>query len=450
MWHCFVAVVIAANYEAFSTAHDLEPNFLHPTAIGLAASGVTGASHIFRENARGLASSDIFQRKNRVNPTQIHDVIFAIQQKNIDTLTEILHDISDPMSSNYGKYMTRAEIAELTSNPDARDHVLSYVVAAGGKIVSETLYGDYITASAPVSVWEKMLDTEFFAYSVKASSGDENKYIRAERYSLPSFLHPHVESVFNTIQMPSDRALSSGNPSRILPLFNDPANPQIQPPSVPSTRLINPRLLIKEYNIDSTVGHPLATQAILGLPTQFLSPRDLHLFQDLNSLPRQNLSASYGGHIATKLECSINRDVCGLSNMNIQLMMSISRSPTIYYRTDLGLSSWLQEVSSSENPPLIISISYGFEEAYVTVSEFEAFNTEAIKLSLMGTTLLAAAGDDGANSWRVRGNKIFCGYSPLFPASSPYVLSVGATQVTCEIHCDQMLIVCDFAFTTEE
>ena len=453
-WHCVAALIIAASHETFPSAHDIDPNFLHSTENGLTASGITGSSHIFRENARGLASGNIFQRMNRVDPTQLHDVIFAIQQKNIETLTGILHDISDPESPNYGKYMTRADIAELTGNPNARDEVLSYVMDAGAKIVSETSFGDYITASAPVSVWEKMFDTEFFTYSMSTTSGDENKYIRAEKYSLPSILHTHVESVFNTIQMPSDQALSARNPSRILPLMIDPnagTNPVIQfptihLPNVVSTLLLSPSLIIKEYNIDSNVSHPLATQAVLGVPTQFFSPMDLYRFQDSNSLPRRNITASYGGHIATKLECNINRDVCGLSNMDIQLMMSISGSPTIYYRTDLGLSAWLQEVSSVENPPLVISISYGFEEADVTVSEFDAFNIEAMKLSLMGTTLLAAAGDDGANSWKVRGNKNFCGYSPQFPASSPYVLSVGATQVIFKAHYDQILNVCDVDF----
>jgi tripeptidyl-peptidase-1 len=54
------------------------------------------------------------------------------------------------------------------------------------------------------------------------------------------------------------------------------------------------------------------------------------------------------------------------------------------------------------------------------------FNTEAMKLGLQGVTLVAASGDDGANSGYGNG---YCFYDPKFPASSPYVTAVGATQV---------------------
>lgn len=46
----------------------------------------------------------------------------------------------------------------------------------------------------------------------------------------------------------------------------------------------------------------------------------------------------------------------------------------------------------------------------------------------MGVTLLASSGDDGAPGSQARGNAIFCGYSPSFPASSPYVTAVGGTM----------------------
>jgi subtilase family serine protease len=47
----------------------------------------------------------------------------------------------------------------------------------------------------------------------------------------------------------------------------------------------------------------------------------------------------------------------------------------------------------------------------------------------MGVTIVAASGDDGANSRDLRNKKGgTCGYIALFPACSPYVTAVGATQ----------------------
>lgn len=52
----------------------------------------------------------------------------------------------------------------------------------------------------------------------------------------------------------------------------------------------------------------------------------------------------------------------------------------------------------------------------------------ALSLGLAGSTLVAAAGDDGVAGFLSNDRK-GCGYFPQFPASSPFVLSVGATQV---------------------
>jgi subtilase family serine protease len=47
----------------------------------------------------------------------------------------------------------------------------------------------------------------------------------------------------------------------------------------------------------------------------------------------------------------------------------------------------------------------------------------------MGVTIVCASGDDGAVSRDVRTyGSLSCSYSPTWPATSPYVLAVGATQ----------------------
>ena len=48
----------------------------------------------------------------------------------------------------------------------------------------------------------------------------------------------------------------------------------------------------------------------------------------------------------------------------------------------------------------------------------------------MGTTILAASGDDGANSPWVRDDLSKCAYFGSYPATSKYVLSVGGTTVS--------------------
>jgi len=56
------------------------------------------------------------------------------------------------------------------------------------------------------------------------------------------------------------------------------------------------------------------------------------------------------------------------------------------------------------------------------------YNTEVCKLGLRGITVIVASGDDGVANFDARGNASACGFSPSFPATSPYVTAVGATQ----------------------
>ena len=51
---------------------------------------------------------------------------------------------------------------------------------------------------------------------------------------------------------------------------------------------------------------------------------------------------------------------------------------------------------------------------------------EAIKLLAQGVTILSAAGDAGVSGDGV--DSRYCGYNPIFPASSVYVTAVGGTS----------------------
>ena len=73
-------------------------------------------------------------------------------------------------------------------------------------------------------------------------------------------------------------------------------------------------------------------------------------------------------------------------------------------------------------------MSFGCYEESLSPSVLEAFNIEAIKLALQGVTLVVSSGDDGVGGFWVRYSSAFCGYGPMFPASSPYVTSVGGTM----------------------
>ena len=423
---------IAVTRLVAQSAYSVKPSKLSKNRDGNYNSATSASrTHVFMEAATELMPHHLITKEGRASSTQMHDVMFVVKLRNMDKLVEILDNISDIKSPNYGNYMTSEEIADLTSNRKSRREVVKYLEMAGASVVGESPHGEYITASAPVSIWEHMLDTEFYTYSIRGET--VTNYIRAERYSVPIDLHSHIDSAFNTIQKPMHAQLGpapSAGISKFNPLlFVIPSKSSPAQPYTGIRRFMDQELLNKVYNIDSNVGHPRATQAVLGGPSQYFSPEDLKRFQRLNDLPRQPINKTMGGRVATIESCENNYAACAYSNMDVQIMTAMSTSPTIHYHTDLGMSAWLLEVADAGDPPSVISITFTSDESDVSASEFDAFNTQAIKLSVMGVTILVAAGDDGVNSWRARDDSSKCGYSPQFPASSPYVLSVGATQV---------------------
>merc|ERR1711862_186363 len=80
------------------------------------------------------------------------------------------------------------------------------------------------------------------------------------------------------------------------------------------------------------------------------------------------------------------------------------------------------------SPPLINSISYGSIEPEMAASVMNTFNTEAMKLGTMGVSIFVSSGDDGVANFQARWDASKCAYTPSFPATSPYVTAVGATQ----------------------
>jgi tripeptidyl-peptidase-1 len=155
------------------------------------------------------------------------------------------------------------------------------------------------------------------------------------------------------------------------------------------------------------------------------------MFQTTFGLPQQAAKTNQFGDFSS--DCSYG--LCYEGNLDVQYIMGIAQNVETTYDYELTdqydfLSNWIMSVSNTATPANVYSISWGMMEVFLSTSFADVFNTELIKLGVMGTTVLASSGDDGVSSFEARGNPSFCGYSPLFTASSPYVVAVGGTNVS--------------------
>ena len=371
--------------------------------------------HTLRHTAPWLDLSDIFVKGHRATAMESHDITFQVRQRNMDTLTQNLHEISDPAHVNYGNHMTMEEINKISSNPDAHDEIVHYLKEAGATYLYEENGGQSISFRGQIALWERVFNTEFYSLENVAdntsSDGyviESKKYIRSEKYSLPKGLDAHVAHVSNTIDVPTEFL----SPHRIS-TTQSPKYTRMkeQEGGVLMYPYMTPEKINQVYNIDDNTGHPRATQAAFEGWGQKYSPEDLATFQKVMRLPIRPLNYSDPLHESTAAECKANGEFCAEGNIDYQYMTSLSFSPTIhYYREEMRFTEWITKMTYTTKVPLVISISYGSEESFYDISEMIEFDVGVIKLGLRGITLIVSSGDDGAAPRNARWDASKCNF----------------------------------------
>lgn len=383
--------------------------------------GVTH-THVFIENLPQLSSRSDLVNRNSVRHDHVHDVMFVVKQKNMDKLTRMLHDVSDPDSLNYGRHMSGEQIHAMTSNPEARDAIVNYLHNNGASVTAESLGGDLITANAPISVWERVLDTKFYTFDHRQSQGNTQQIVRAEKYSIPVGLNLHAETVLNVIEVPYNELKR-----RVLPPSSmlERSKSKFEGQDIHPAGYLRPQEIRAYYNLSNVYGSSISTQGAVAFGANFFSPKSLAYFQQYMSFQALQPALNIGG-----FESEDPTKDSSEGNLDIQYIMGISPgSPTTFWHDPGGFFTWLTAVVATPNPPLVLSISYGTPELYTTAGTHKYVTNLAKKVGMMGVTLVVASGDDGAVGPDARGAPSKCSYQPYFPAGNPYFTAIGATSV---------------------
>lgn len=354
-----------------------------------------------------------YMQREESNIEEFHEVVFAVKQSNMNTLEKLFWELSDPSNPKYGKFLNRRQVADLTSNAKATESIQRFLTQNDINVVKTTPYGEYITAIAPIKKWNKLFATTFYQFQ----NQDSKKVVhRAPHYSLPSELAEHVEGVFNTVQLPLRAQVR--------------ASPLVKSNSTIGSGTITPAVLNSYYHITSNQGNNLASQSLFESLGQYYSPADLSTFEKNYNIPQEAVTTDIGGYVSDD-QCVADANNCAEANLDVQYLIAVSQNtPTTYWYEDSSDSflAWIKAVSATENPPLVHSISYGSIETELPAFFAKQFNTEAQKLGVQGVSILVSSGDDGVANFQARSNPKKCGYNPSFPASSPFVTAVGATQ----------------------
>jgi subtilase family serine protease len=323
------ATVYLNNYDGggrFGTPPDVQPPPPSP-----------GTTHRTMETAVWLPhrAADVTKVGLAAHATPL-DVVFSIKQNNLDALDAFVQQASDPRSPLFGRRKTRDEVAAWTANLAGRDTVVAFVTAAGADIVAETRYGEYITARGTAGLWSALLGTQFYVYRAAADAAGAaaaTEFVRAEAYSIPEALQPHVAAVFNTVQMPASlHRPATGIAATIAPVPSDRGGNgggrglAASSAALPS---VTPAALRHAYGArPASRGSPLAAVAIYASLGQSFSPSDLRAFANHFHVPAPNVTVVAGGH-RSDAACAAAPHTCAEANLDVQWAAAVGQGAAI-------------------------------------------------------------------------------------------------------------------------
>ncbi|KAJ7089341.1 subtilisin-like protein [Mycena belliarum] len=430
-----------------------------------------------------------WSRMRRHAPDAVLPLRFGLSQPNVDmnTLEELLNDVSHPESPNYGMHWSPARVAEHFAPSDEAVHAVTSWIRENGfaaERVHVSRTKGWVKLNASVAETEALLRTEYHVY-MHESSGQE--HVACEAYNLPAHIVPHVELIQPTIDFDSILPKRSASTSTKIAL-GQPGAGTVSPkmtttmPAIFSDSVANcdneitPACLRALYGLYYL---PVATAdnsyGIVEYTPQAYVPADLDMFAKAfgPSLvhARPTLVSIDGGVVQQTMK---SFDYDGESSLDLEYAMNLvtaSQNITLYQVGDLQIgasfNNFLDALDGAfcsfeggddpdndsiypdtapggyqgwdcgtTKPANVISTSYGYNEADLSPAYAARQCAEYAKLGLMGVTFLFSSGDNG-----VAGNSGQCLYAdgspytygtifnPSFPSTCPFVTAVGATQV---------------------
>ena len=357
---------------------------------------------------------------------------------------------SNPSSSSYGKYLS---LSKLQSKYGATSSKRKAVVNAfKSKSVKATVDVTHLRVSATVSVGkaQKMFGTKWANY--KTSSG-EVIALPVNTPKLPKGLKGNVDTVAGVRYTVKQGSSSGIGPAAVYdggtPTRTGTAGPSCldttEPGVVASGNGLFPNQILTAYGIAPLQSAGLHGQGIrLAIVGEAPTPAsDVNQYRNCFGAQGTALKIHNGSGIKPIVESSL--DAMVVSMVAPQLDRFDLWVHPINEDADDGdvlgflkmLASPLQATTNGTPLPNVVSVSYGVCES--TVSKYSASRTLVTRLlaaqAALGITVVVAAGDTGSSAC-ARGvpvSKLTSSDKKAqvsWPASSPWVLAVGGTNLT--------------------
>ncbi len=349
------------------------------------------------------------------HPHLTRRLTFAIKQHNAEWLKEKLRAVSYPDSPHYGDYMNFDEIANhVYGKPESKAALLAFLASAGvaSSNIKFTLGNDFAVVNLPSHHVEALFSTKLYEFK-NTECGDRKGVSSLSKVDLPSPLKGHIDFVTGIYGFPKCEELK-------VKRYNSSLNLGVTPETI-----------AVDYNTSKyTSTNPSNSQGIAAFLKQYFDPKDLSIFQNRYNIPVKPISKIIGKNI--------DDDPGAEANLDVQYISATGRGVDTWFVSISTYSnghqedfvSWVTTLINDTSAPWVHSASYGDIEKTIDPDYLSRMDSEFMKFGVSGRTVLFASGDSGVEC-KFKGGRVV--YTPNWPASSPYVTTVGGTETTSEV-----------------
>ncbi|KIK58301.1 hypothetical protein GYMLUDRAFT_171184 [Collybiopsis luxurians FD-317 M1] len=388
------------------------------------------------------------------NDTPI-DIRIGLQASDNAGLEQKLYQVSTPGSAFYGKYLSRDEVKSYAApSADSVAAVTSWLESQNVSVARTGAFGEYLSISIPVSRANELLNAKYmnFTYadstSAVSSSTLETWGLYTYAYSIPEDLTQHITLVHPTTAFapPLKRngrkttfyPASKSNSARTTGKVATRANPA---PASCET-LVPPSCLQSLYGIPSTPATQKSnTIGVTSLESNWAEETDLQAFLT-EFRPDMSPNTTFTlVSVANGTNPQVSGDGSFEASLDVQYTIGLATDvPTEFisvgqiFVTNFfsDLMSLAEYLSTVDNPPQVVTTSYGVGEGFLQGSQdsidlaIQVCNS-FMAASARGISLLFSSGGCTAGTTNA---SLF----PAFPSSCPYVTAVGSvTGISPEI-----------------
>lgn len=331
-----------------------------------------------------------------------------------------------------------------------------WLAAAGIEDFEHTPAEDWIRVVLSVEHAERLLDTEYYTYEHE----DGTRLVRATAWSLPLHLHSHIDTIQPTtsfFRTGAAKAKFVDSPPFFRQGHYKPGDDR-HIDSLCDINSVTPECFMALYNTKGYVPKAAGKNQI-GF-TNYLGeiPIRADTAQFLKKYRPEAVETAYsfklisvnGGPVqdgplnASQAEEGISRE----ANLDLQAIASINYPTPIKawstggqppFNSDLKAPTntnevyltWVNYLFSQGSFPQVITTSYGDDEQTVPKAYAERVCQQFARVGAQGTSLLFSSGDKGVGlpgTCLSNDGKNTTMFLPSFPASCPYVTTIGATM----------------------